>query len=164
MLFVCACGPEFVERDAPFIALDRDFAGFRSWESFDGAAGAHGGATHRTYLSERPPPGRTAFPVGTRMVKVVLAADGSELPGPHAMAKRGGDYNADAATGWEWFELGKTLSGNDVIAWRGQRPPREGEYQAGNGTGLGGDCNACHVPATNDAVLDPKLSLGTLGR
>jgi hypothetical protein len=138
-----------------FIAYTADFDGYRAWSHItvvdDGGAG---GSVHvQTPLIEyinRPPPAPTAaFPVGTILVKEAATGD----PGTRqafAMAKRGGDYNAAGAAGWEWFELQNIDSSGTVeILWRGTAPPA-GEVYAGN---VNGDCNTCHEKAPHDGVF-----------
>jgi hypothetical protein len=72
------------------------------------------------------------------------------------MAKRGGDYNARGAQGWEWFELKAQLDGSWTIAWRGITPPEGCGY-----SGIaGGGCNICHTGAiANDYVQTEGLRL-----
>jgi hypothetical protein len=73
-----------------------------------------------------------------------------------AAVKRGGGYNADGATDWEWFELTKDAqSGVVSIAWRGLAPP------AGAYGGAIDSCNDCHrqCGAHNDFVCSPYLQL-----
>ncbi len=84
------------------------------------------------------------------------------------MAKRGGDYNADGAVGWEWFDLDLARSGEPLVDWRGPEPPAGRGYECALGEddagaeGVG-DCNICHLSAaSNDFVLSPVLDLGDL--
>jgi hypothetical protein len=81
------------------------------------------------------------------------------------MAKRGGDYNAEGALGWEWFDLDLTESGGVAVDWRGPVPPEGRGYECALGEddagseGVG-DCNTCHGAAeANDFVLSPVLQL-----
>jgi hypothetical protein len=140
----------------PFIAFARDFQVFRAWERIDLPSERHQGLTHvagkrREYLSQRPPPGATQFPVGTILVKELVGA-ASSGHGLFAMVKRGGDYNRAGARGWEWFELGER-EGSVGIVWRGLNAPDGEGY--GSGDPLGG-CNGCHdVGAANDYVRGP---------
>src|SRR5689334_6323780 len=97
-VLLTACGPLADGRDAgadTFIAFARDFTGYTTWEAFPIAGGVAQGASHlagdRTiYLSRRPAHAAAAFPVGTLIVKTL--AQSSQV---FAMAKRGGNFNAD---------------------------------------------------------------------
>ena len=74
------------------------------------------------------------------------------------MVKRGCDYNADGARGWEWFELspGSIGGGKENILWRGAAPPADRTYGD-----IGGGCNACHAGtcARNDSVCSDAFTL-----
>jgi hypothetical protein len=140
-----------------FVAQNADFKGYQSWTSFTIDDGLAAGSTHvagkRTiYINQLPPADATEFPVGTIIVKET-AVDGKIF----ARAKRGGDYNATGATGWEWFELA-TKMGVTGLAWRGKGPP-SGEVYGGDPNA---GCNPCHkIAVNNDAVLTPALMLAT---
>jgi hypothetical protein len=146
--------------DGEFVAFGPDFQGFETWPSqkldFPSVTGSPHAAGPRTvFINHMPAPGATAFPVGTIIIKRT-EEDGKLL----ARAKRGGDYNASGAIGWEWFELTPTTGGPVVIKWRGYGPPL--------GEAYGGDpkagCNGCHkLAASNDYVLTPGLFLGDGG-
>jgi hypothetical protein len=144
-----------------FIPLQRDFANYRQWRTFDlGVAAAdsvHPEGRRVVYLNQAPPMGSTAFPAGTILVKTVTPSDGSATS-IFAMAKRGGTYNARGAVGWEWFELHDGSDGTALIVWRGITPP-SGE---GYGNVVGGACNTCHgLHQDNDYVASSELLLGT---
>jgi len=148
-----------------FIALQRDFADFLDWPAFELATVEHGGASGEVvvYLDRIPPSGAEEWPVGTMLVKTV------EVGAPtswviHAMVKRGGDFNAHAALGWEYFELAINDEGTPVLLWRGEEPPGEGSYLPTPGLGaettMEADCNACHAASSeNDHVLSEPLRL-----
>lgn len=136
-----------------FIAFERDFQGFRSWEATNLGAGQsddiHLNGGRIVYVSKRAPATATTVPKGTIIVKI--SGIDTESRRVFAMAKRGGTYNADGAAGWEWFEL---LDATDPprISWRGLGPP-DGESYAG-----GEQCNTCHAAAAgNDFVLGPEF-------
>ena len=148
-----------------FIALERDFTGWNTWQSFDlgdqPADTVHLGGHRTVYLNKAPPHGSTSFPVGTMLVKTVVAdVDGGTTPDGgtsqiFAMAKRGGDFNSQGAAGWEWFELA-SVDQPAIFIWRGSQPP------AGQGYGgvANGACNTCHSSASdNDYVEAPELKL-----
>jgi hypothetical protein len=72
-----------------------------------------------------------------------------------AMVKRGADYNASGAVGWEWFELTRDANGSARIKWRGQGPPAGETYSAAGQT-----CNDCHkAAAANDSVMTEAFKL-----
>lgn len=143
---------------ATFIAFERDFAGFRSWEAFHHdaplptAGDVHTSGPRTEYLNHHPPHGATTFRVGTIIVKEI---ESDELHKIFAMTKRGGNYNAKGPRGWEWFEL-QGLGDAPAILWHGVGPA--------DGKVYGGDpnngCNGCHGAANdNDGVLSDVLKL-----
>jgi hypothetical protein len=146
-----------------FIALERDFQNFRSWMPIDLPDRAPQGITHvagkrREYVNRKPPPGSSAFPVGTVLVKELLteAPEGHQL---FAMVKRGGGYNSIGAPGWEWFELREREDRSVGIVWRGLSAPT-GESYGGDPLGT---CSTCHqMAAKNDYVRAGALSLASL--
>ncbi len=148
---------------ATYLAFGDAFQGFRSWESFkvpaDSAAatGVHTSGPRTEYLKSRPAKGSTSFPVGTIIVKQFddERSDGQIF----AMVKRGGDYNAAGASGWEWFELQNASDGTTAILWRGVGPP-SGEKYGGDPSG---GCNSCHGTARdNDFVRSSAIRLSEL--
>ncbi len=158
------------EESLPFIALQHDFEGFTSWESFhmesDGSGGIHTGVDRDIYLNSRPGKGAKAFPVGTMIVKHTDGAGDPDQQGPRTfgMVKRGGDYNKAGALDWEWFELVQSNADEPtspwIIAWRGLGPPIGSGYGAG-----GSECNTCHMEAEgNDYVEAQVLQLSTLAK
>jgi len=146
-----------------FIALERDFADFRSWGSLPLTAlpargNTHAEGQHRVFINALPPAGTAPFPVGTLIVKEVHAPepDQNRL---FAMAKRGADFNAQGARGWEWFELVERPDGSPGILWRGIDAPSGEQYSADPH----GTCNNCHQLAEeNDSVQSTGLSLARL--
>ncbi len=160
-----ACSGESSGDDASastcFLAFDAAYAGFRSWSShtFDvgvaGDAGLHVGGPRTEYVNRLPPAGSTSFPIGTVIVKEVGAGD----PANHrlfAMVKRGCNFNASGATGWEFMEIREASTGAGIV-WRGVGPPA-GENYGGDPNG----CNACHGACRdNDSVCSAHLRLST---
>ncbi len=154
LLLLCACGaPEQSSPSSGFIALQRDFAPYKTWESasFDGGVideGVHTAGVRTVYLNQRPELGTTEWPLGTIIVK--------ELPfTTFAMVKRGAGYNAKGARGWEWFELFNDTPTTVNIKWRGLGPPLGEMYGKSGQT-----CNDCHGPAVmNDSVMNPVFRL-----
>jgi len=147
---------------AAFIAFKRDFADFLQWEPFqvEGAAdhgGVHFAGARTVYLKERPPAGSAEWPMGTVLVKALddrsVDPVTGEPPPLFAMVKRGGDFNADGAKGWEWFGLVMGTDGQPLIEWRGLGPPSGETYGASQQT-----CNSCHAAGGEDAVMSVKLS------
>jgi hypothetical protein len=159
-LVLAACGgPSEEQAPTNFIALQKDFADYESWPSYAvSSPGLDGMGTHPTaprtlYINKLPLTGSAQFPVGTMIVKVT-PVDGAE-PQTLAMAKRGGDFNASGATGWEWFELQKSTTGVPVILWRGVGAPAGHRYSEVNSS-----CNDCHGMAqVNDFVRSAQLQL-----
>jgi len=157
---VAACGSS--GGDAPpddantFLAFASTFQDYRSWESFTLSSDAIANSPHTSgqrvvYLKPRPPHGATSFPLATVIVKEF--ADQAKI---FAMVKRGGDFNATGAHGWEWFELTRADSGAVAISWRGVGPPAGEQY----GGDPNGGCNGCHGTAqSNDYVKDAPLTL-----
>jgi hypothetical protein len=147
-----------------FLALDRDFADFRDWMPFELDAKSHAAAKGPVvvYLNDLPPADATQFPVGTLIVKTVEAGAPSTWT-IHAMSKRGGDFNARGALGWEFFELKIDKDDIPVIVWRGEKPADGHKYKDLTGDNkTEQDCNDCHQSSKNDAVLAPELDLSTL--
>jgi hypothetical protein len=165
VVLISACGaPAPSSMPSTFIALQRDFEGFESWEAFAwdsaGMGGTHDPGAVTVYLKERPPAGATAFPVGTIIVKVTPPRDATTEEKIFAMAKRGGTFNANGAAGWEWFELKRSTSGAPVIVWRGVGAPAGERYGQTDAS-----CNDCHgAAADNDSVHSPPLRVGELGQ
>lgn len=96
--------------DGEFIAFAGDFAGYRVWPHIEVVddAGAGDPAHTDTQLVEYShlvaPSSSAPFAPGTLIVKEGTTGD-PDTRQAFAMAKRGGDYNAGGAVGWEWFEL-----------------------------------------------------------
>lgn len=166
-LALVACGapldaPATDNRDesSTYLAFAADFTAFRSWQAFPVPAGASDGTVHTSgprteYLKARPPRSSRSFPVGSIIVKEL---EEGALPDRKvfAMVKRGGDYNAQGAQGWEWFEL-KNLDESEVyVVWRGVGPPAGEMYGGDPNAG----CNTCHARAAdNDFVQSAALQL-----
>jgi hypothetical protein len=159
---LAGCPPPDTVADAPstFIAFTESFQPFRTWTSFhsDGPGsdeypnnpGVLGPRTQ--YINQIPPPGSKQFPVGTMIVEV---RDSGSI---FASVKRGGGYNADGATNWEYFELTEGSDANKTVTmvWRGVGPPL-GDTYGGDPNG----CNSCHTQcgSNNDFICSPKLQL-----
>jgi hypothetical protein len=158
-LLAAACTDGGGSDSSCFLAFNAQVAGFRSWTSFSFDGGTEDASVHiagpRTeYINDLPPHASTTFPVGTIIVKEVGAND----PANHhlfAMVKRGCDFNAGGAVGWEFMELqeGTTTS----IIWRGVGPPA-GENYGGDPNG----CNGCHAACSdNDSVCSSAIRLSS---
>lgn len=145
-----------------FVASEADFASFRSWTSFDRGVDpvppSHLG--HDViYIDRVPPAGATEFPIGTLIVRADESDPDESAWEIHAMVKRGGDFNAEGARGWEFFGLIIDASGRARIEWRGEGPADGDGYSAPDG-GAVLSCNQCHGSASyNDSVLSPVLDL-----
>lgn len=163
---VAGCGPGGAaagDAGETYLAFASSFAGYRGWEAFPVPEGSGDGTVHtlgaRTeHLNKRPAEGATEFGVGTIIVKETTSEALADRK-VFAMVKRGGDYNAQGAAGWEWFELQNLDEQAVRIVWRGVGPPAGEMY--------GGDpkagCNGCHVGAAdNDFVLSTAITLEAL--
>jgi len=160
-----------------FIALQRDFASFRTWQKFsfgDGPLEGHPAGARYGYVKETLAPGEKAYPVGDIIVKTIETPPSpspSPWPSPipeqswdlFAMAKRGGNFNADGAKNWEFFTLSINSDGTPVILARGI-DASDVPNAAGHGyTGANGNiirCNGCHgdpTMASHDFILNPEL-------
>jgi len=155
------CGGEHESGDAgesrdagpAFIAVEGDFAGFTSWQSFDGglnAADSLDGGLRTIYLNHAPPTGSTSFPLGTILVKTTVG------DATFAMAKRGADFNP-IIDDWEWFQLTTSATGTVQILWRGLGPSGMLGYGLASPTG----CTDCHLQLgwKNDSVAGTAVSL-----
>jgi hypothetical protein len=156
-------GGDQADSVSTLVATAASFQGFRGWPSV--AATAPNGMTdgidpsqpRTAYINRRPPHGSSTFPTGTLIVK--------EFDGPPALAdrrvfamvKRGGGYNENGATEWEWFELKNVDDANVQVVWRGVSPPAGDAYSPGSMT-----CNDCHRGANaNDFVWSTTLTLSS---
>lgn len=176
-LVLCGCLDNELPPDAAlgdddaFIAVPRDFCGFRDWMAFElRDVTMHAGVSGKVvvYLKQLPPTGATSFPVGSMVVKTVEAGEQSGWE-VHAMVKRGAGFNARGALGWEYFDLGLDDDCTPTVHWRGDHAPRDHGYKSLPGleqeTGATVDCNSCHGAAgarENDAILSKPLRLGDL--
>lgn len=160
LLFLLACLDDALAPGAEdaFVAMQSDFSGYPSWESYPVADldTGHGEGSRTVYLNQAA--SGAAFPVGTILVKVITGGE------TFAMVKRGGDFNTDGAYDWEWFELVAASDGTPVIKWRGDEPPAGEQYgalpgqQADTAIGTTGDCDTCHSGArSNDYVFTVPL-------
>lgn len=142
----------------PFLAMERDFADFRTWPRWEipdiGMVSGHEpGEPRYVYVRGVVPKAGRRFAVGTILVKS-LERGPPERWELHAMVKRGGGYNAGGAEGWEWFDLA-WRGGRPVVTWRGLGTEEDhGGYgpNADDGTPIG--CNGCHaLVASTDHVF-----------
>jgi hypothetical protein len=149
------------EEPAParFLAFERDFQGFRSWDGGPFEELPAQGQTHfagdQRYFIRGPKRTSREFPVGTIIVKQARL-DARPEGQLFAMVKRGGGFNAQGAAGWEWFELVERNDKSVAIKWRGVSAPSGENY----GNDPHGTCNVCHARAkANDFVKSPALAL-----
>ena len=156
LLLLAAC-----QRAEPrtFVALERDFQGFRAWAGGSFEEKPARGQTHyageQGYFIRGPERRAKEFPVGTMIVKQARLPSRPEGQ-LFAMVKRGGEYNGKGARGWEWFELALREDQTVAIKWRGLNAP-SGE---GYGSDPHGSCNSCHLEAkSNDFVKSGVLAL-----
>ncbi len=132
-----------------------DFAGFPSWTRTPvPTTDVYEHAVYSNALADQGPP----WQLGAAFVR-------AEESGPqqawllHGMVRRGGDFNAGLATGWEFFGLFIDEQGTVELIWRGDHPPLGAGYaepdtgvaDAGPNGLPAGDCNGCHRDP--DAVI-----------
>lgn len=157
ILFLLACLDEDVlPTEGTFVAMQADFAEYESWSAQPVATEdtGHVNGDRIVYLNKPKADDSAAFSTGTILLKTITTEAGVDV---HAMVKRGGDYNADGAFGWEWFGLTLATDGTPLIEWRGESPPVGEAYGQlpGGGTDsvVTGDCNSCHsAVSANDFV------------
>jgi hypothetical protein len=161
LLFV-ACAHE--APPSRFVAHLRDFQGYEHWTRFDrGFDPVPPTHVRRSviFVNTLPDDGTDRFAVGTRIVRVEEEGENPKNWELHAMVKRGGGYNAEGATDWEFFELSLDAGRRPSIVWRGEGPADGDGYRAAPGGALLG-CNHCHGAARyNDSVLSPVLQLSS---
>jgi hypothetical protein len=152
-----------------FIALDSDFAPFRTWDHVaveaDNLGAGHPVAPSTVYLSQHTH--ARSYPVGTILLK---AFDNNSDPPTwdiFAMAKRGGGFNPEGAHNWEFFRLRIQESGMPLIVGRGifAIDPTDdgGAAYSALGSAVDGLCNNCHgtsESAATDHVLTPAFAPG----
>ena len=148
-----------------FIAVQSDFQGFETWQSYEIGSRMHGGVEGavKIYVSDLPLPGSTSFPTGTMIVKTIEAASSPNWVA-HAMVKRGGSFNQSGAFGWEFFDLTVPVNRIPYINWRGLEAPAGHGYESLPGImeTSGVLCNDCHRSNVNDGILSSPLQLQTL--
>jgi hypothetical protein len=154
---------------AVFIALERDFVDYSSWPQVSLGVGEHVLPDQRgektVFINALPQAGDEQFRVGTIIVKTLEVSDSKSSWQVHAMAKRGGGFNAKGAYEWEFFELQLDDDGDLTVAWRGEQPPEGENYRTtivaadGSETVVEANCNDCHISAYNDAILTSQLDL-----
>lgn len=155
---VPSCGSGELET---FIPMQRDFANFREWMAFDLGditIGGHPPGHQTAYVNYPLEPGERAYRVGTIIVRVIDSGSRPQDWDIFAMAKRGGDYNAAGAVGWEFFILRINADGIPVILGRGLAPTSNQLDPYHQGPGI--TCNSCHGSPdarTTDSILSPVL-------
>jgi hypothetical protein len=125
-----------------------DFADFQSWTRTPlPATDVYPHAVYSNTLADVGAP----WQLGAAFVR-------AEESGPpqawllHGIIRRGGDFNAGLATGWEFFGLFVDEHGATQLIWRGAHPPLGAGYVTDdtNVPDVGpnglpdGDCNGCH--------------------
>lgn len=180
-LVLGGCGGAQPATPDQFVAFASDFAAYHDWASApatpapglpavpgDGLtvadagaidAGAADGGVHQrpltVYWNHAPHSGSATFPVGTIIVKETDEADATQRQ-VFAMVKRGANFNASGALGWEWFELQNTAAGSVIIKWHGYGPTGTTDTYGGNPH----VCNDCHgLARSNDYVWSAAVQL-----
>jgi hypothetical protein len=171
LLASCTLGCDSTPTGEVFIALNGDFAPFRTWSRVfvgDGPLDGHPAGPRYGYVKQKPPAGATEYPVGSIIVKTVERGTTPQEWDIFAMAKRGGQFNSAGASNWEFFTLKITAGDVPLIVSRGTNPVDAdadggagGSYQDTSGTGV--TCNRCHGLAgteRSDHILSPLLIPG----
>jgi hypothetical protein len=155
--------------DTTFIALDRDFIGFTNWRRSDLGSdpiAGHPSGPRFGYLNRPVAQGTTHYPLGPIIVKTIGSDPDPTTWEIFAMAKRGGDFNAEGARDWEFFRLRWVADGPHIVS-RGRTAvdPEDGGsgYTGSLDSAFGEMCNNCHgaQAAATDHVLSPLLQPGS---
>jgi hypothetical protein len=125
-----------------------DFRGFDTWTRTElPTVDVYPHAIYSNPLADQGPP----YALGTAFVR-------AEETGPiaawllHGIVRRGGDFNAGLASGWEFFGIFVDENSEAQLIWRGEHPPLGAGYFVDD-TGVAdagpnglpeGDCNGCH--------------------
>lgn len=140
-----SCGHDAPPERVPSID---DFAGFQSWTRTElPMTDVYPHAIYSSPLADQGEP----WALGAAFVR-------AEESGPpaawllHGIVRRGGDFNAGLASGWEFFGLFVDESGDTRLIWRGEHPPLGAGYvvedtdvpDVGPNGLPEGDCNGCH--------------------
>ncbi len=149
-----------------FIAFDQDFAGYRSWQTFDlGVMTPPGHPMGQQVLfASRPlPVGATRFEDRTIIIREIRSDPDPTKWDLFAMARRGGGYNASGAVDWEFFILSLDSQGVPHIVSRGISPSETSTSPYHPGEGI--TCNTCHGnddARRGDCVLSQELRPPTI--
>ena len=162
VLALAGCGGAPATSDEMYIAQQSDFASYMTWGAIDlGMATdttGHPVGEEYGYRNKQPKGGK--YPVGTILVKEIHVDDVETDWELFAMVKRGGDYNAGGAVGWEYFTLRLNAQDIPIIETRGPNPADTDSNGHGYGQAENGvTCNRCHAAPGND-VNDYTLSAG----
>jgi len=172
LLASCTLGCDSTPSSGVFIALQSDFAPFRTWPRVfvgDGPLEGHPAGPRYGYVKQKPPVGATEYPVGSIIVKTVEAGTTPQDWDIFGMVKRGGNFNAAGALNWEFFTLHINANDIPVIISQGTNPS-DGDADGGVGhgytdtSGTGVTCNRCHGVAgteSHDHILSTILAPGT---
>lgn len=162
---LCALGAgcgEPTQASDVFIAMDRDFADFLRWRRVDLGAislAGHPPGTRVAFVNRALDATDSRYPLGSIIVKAITNnSEDTDRWAVIAMVKRGGGFNREGATDWEFFTL-RTQGGVVSIANRGIAPRSDGDGDPYGATDEIG-CNACHgTPDARavDSVLTPEL-------
>jgi hypothetical protein len=163
----CLTDDTVIDPGAPqiFIAQQKDFQDFLSWQSFlvdaqGNNSPAHMGGKVTAYLNKVPPKGSATYPVGSIIAKTVEKGEKMKWE-IHSMVKRGGEFNTQGAKGWEYLELQYNSDNIALILWRGEAPPVGHGYEALTPLGTTTmECNGCHAGSKDtDFVMTPELDI-----
>ncbi len=175
----CSVAPAAGTDGGIFIAFAADFDGFHGWPSAPAVpspslppvdaggvapdGGAADGGVHpppeTEYWKLPSTPTGGVFPLRTIIVKETEEADPTKRQ-VFAMVKRGGDFNANGAVNWEFYELINNADGSVTVSWQGYGPTNPAMDIYGGNPNV---CNDCHQKAApNDYVFGAALQLSSL--
>ncbi|HEX4456565.1 MAG TPA: hypothetical protein VIA18_01265 [Polyangia bacterium] len=155
-----------------FIVQDSDVAGFTSWYSQPFVADplsdiVYPPGSRVGFINHLAPAGATAYPLGTIIIKAIENSTDPTTWELFGMSKRGGDYNAAGAVGWD-FMLLRFQDGVPHIYSSGLTPIVDGNPDMGainEGSYFAGGqiaCDVCHGQkdyAPYDHIIDHPFEL-----
>lgn len=170
-----SCGGGGAAKSPPvqqFIIQDSDIADFTSWYSQPFVADPSADIVYPPgsrvgFINHVAAPGTTSYPVGTIIIKAIENSKDPTTWEMFGMSKRGGDYNAAGAVGWDFF-LPRYQDGVPHIYSSGLTPTVDGNPDMGalnEGSYFAGGqiaCDVCHGRkdyAPYDYIIDHPFEL-----
>lgn len=171
-----SCGGKAATKPPPvvqqFLVQDSDIADFTSWYSqpfvIDPIADIfYPPGSRFGFINHVAAPGATSYPIGTIIIKAIENSKDPTTWQLFGMSKRGGDYNAAGAVGWDFF-LPRFENGVPHIYSSGLTPTVDGNPDMGavnEGSYFAGGqiaCDVCHGSkdyAPYDHIIDHPFEL-----